>query len=84
MLLFTAYLNIFKFRDIIVLPKLTDEGYRVTMFRIKANYPEGTTDIANTARAVLLLSDVRMHDEHLISGDVFVYEVSYKVLCIPN
>ncbi|CAB3220462.1 unnamed protein product [Arctia plantaginis] len=68
--------NVCKFMDIVVLPKLTDEGYRVTIFRIKAEYPEGTTDIANTARAVLLLSDARMHDEHLIAGDVFVYEVS--------
>lgn len=63
-------------RDIVVLPKLTDEGYRVTIFRIKPEYPESSADVANAVRAVLLMSDARMHDEHLIAGDVFIYEVS--------
>lgn len=63
-------------RDIVVLPKLTDEGYRITIFRIRAEYPESSADIANTVRAVLLTSDVRMYDEHQIAGDVFIYEVS--------
>lgn len=63
-------------RDIVVLPKLTDEGYRVTIFRIRPEYPESAADVANAVRAVLLTSDVRMFDEHQIAGDVFVYEVS--------
>ncbi|XP_026740886.1 alpha-tocopherol transfer protein-like [Trichoplusia ni] len=66
-----------KFMDIVVLPKLTDEGYRVTIFRIRPEYPESAADVANAVRAVLLTSDVRMFDEHQIAGDVFVYEVSH-------
>lgn len=68
--------DVCKFMDIVVLPKLTDEGYRITIFRIRAEYPESSADIANTVRAVLLTSDVRMYDEHQIAGDVFIYEVS--------
>ncbi|XP_075983964.1 alpha-tocopherol transfer protein-like [Anticarsia gemmatalis] len=68
--------DVCKFMDVVVLPKLTDEGYRITIFRIKPEYPEGCADVANAVRAVLLVSDVRMHDEQLIAGDVFIYEVS--------
>ncbi|KAH9641470.1 hypothetical protein HF086_006086 [Spodoptera exigua] len=68
--------DVCKFMDIVVLPKLTDEGYRITIFRIRAEYPEGSADVANAVRAVLLTSDVRMYDEHQIAGDVFIYEVS--------
>lgn len=69
--------DVCKFMDIVVLPKLTDEGYRVTIFRIKPDYPESAANITNVVRAVLLMSDVRMNDEHLIAGDVFVYEISH-------
>lgn len=73
----TSPLNdVCKFMDIVVLPKLTDEGYRVTIARMKPEYPETAADIANTVRAVILTSEVRMYDEHLIAGDVFIYELS--------
>ncbi|VVC88787.1 alpha-tocopherol transfer protein-like [Leptidea sinapis] len=68
--------NVCKYMDIAVLPKLTDEAYRVTIFRIKPGYPESAVDIAATVKATLLVSDVRMHDETLILGDVFIYECS--------
>lgn len=63
-------------RDIVPLPKLTDEGFRVTLFRIRPGYPENAADIVDTVRAVLLVSDARMCDEKLIAGDVFIWEVS--------
>lgn len=63
-------------RDVVPMPKLTDEGYRVTLFRIREGYPESSADILSAVRAVLLVSDARMHDEKLIAGDVFVWEVS--------
>lgn len=66
-------------RDIVVLPKLTDEGYRITIFRIRPEYPESSADVTNAVRAVLLTSDVRMFDEHQIGGDVFIYEVSRNI-----
>ncbi|CAH2052085.1 unnamed protein product, partial [Iphiclides podalirius] len=65
-----------KFLDIAPLPKLTDEGLRVTIFRVRAGYPESSADIAATVRAILLLSDARMHDETLLAGDVFIWEAS--------
>ncbi|KAG7303547.1 hypothetical protein JYU34_012076 [Plutella xylostella] len=68
--------DICKFMDIVSLPLLTDEGARVTIFRIRPNYPDSSCDVAATVRAVLLLSDVRMRDEKPIAGDVFVWEVS--------
>ncbi|KAG6446843.1 retinol-binding protein pinta [Manduca sexta] len=68
--------DICKFMDIATLPKLTDDGLRVTIFRIKAGYPESSADVSAAVRAVLLISDVRMRDEVLITGDVFIYEVS--------
>ncbi|KAJ0173063.1 hypothetical protein K1T71_011239 [Dendrolimus kikuchii] len=68
--------DVCKFMDIAVLPKLTDDGLRVTVFRIRPEYPESSADITATVRAILLISDVRMRDEDLITGDVFIYEVS--------
>ncbi|KAL4711844.1 hypothetical protein ACJJTC_006013 [Scirpophaga incertulas] len=65
-----------KFLDIAPLPKVTDEGYRVTVIRVRANYADSCADIADAARAILLVSDARMHDETLIAGDVFIWEVS--------
>lgn len=67
-------------RDIAVLPKLTDEGLRVTIFRIRPEYPENSADVAAAVQAILLVSDVRMRDEDLITGDVFIYEVSTELL----
>ncbi|XP_045453863.1 retinol-binding protein pinta-like [Melitaea cinxia] len=69
--------DVCKFLDIAPLPKLTDEGLRVTIFRVRPNYPESAADIAAAVRAILLISDVRMHDETLIAGDVFVWEASH-------
>ncbi|XP_068623720.1 alpha-tocopherol transfer protein-like [Battus philenor] len=68
--------NVLKFLDIAPLPKLTDEGHRVTIFRVRPNYPEGFSDIAAVVRAILLVSDARMHDETLIAGDIFIWEGS--------
>lgn len=65
-----------KFMDIVPLPKVTDEGYRVTLIRVRPNYPDNCADIADVSRAILLISDARMHDETLIAGDVFVWELS--------
>lgn len=65
------------FIDIVSLPKLTDEGFRVTIFRIKAGYPESSADISMSVRAVLLICEARMRDEHRIAGDVFIYETSH-------
>lgn len=76
--------SLFIHRDIISLPKLTDEGYRVSIFRIKPEYPESAADIAATVRAVLLVSDARMHDEKLIAGDVFIWDVSTCTLNTYN
>lgn len=71
------------FRDIVSLPRLTDEGFRVTIFRVKPNYPESSSDMTATVRAVLLVCEARMRDEHKIAGDVFIYEVSkVKSTCI--
>ncbi|XP_045771122.1 alpha-tocopherol transfer protein-like [Maniola jurtina] len=69
--------DVCKFIDIVPLPKLTDEGLRVTIFRMRPNYPESSADIAATVRAVLLISDARMHDETLIAGDAFIWECSH-------
>ncbi|XP_053617419.1 alpha-tocopherol transfer protein-like [Plodia interpunctella] len=66
-----------KFLDIVPLPKVTDEGYRVTIMRVRPNYPESSADIADVARAILLVSDARIHDETLIAGDVFIWEVTH-------
>ncbi|KOB78635.1 CHOp24 [Operophtera brumata] len=63
-------------KDILTLPKLTDEGFRVTIFRVKANYPDSSSDIAAAVRAILLISDARMNDEKMIAGDVFIYELA--------
>ncbi|KAI5634056.1 CRAL/TRIO domain-containing protein [Phthorimaea operculella] len=68
--------DVTKFLDVVPLPKLTDEGYRVTLFRVRPGYPESSADVAAAVRAVLLVSDARMRDEKLIAGDVFVWEVS--------
>ncbi|XP_014356300.2 retinol-binding protein pinta [Papilio machaon] len=68
--------DVLQFLDIAPLPKLTDEGLRVTIFRVRANYAESSADIAAAVRAILLVSDARMHDETLISGDVFIWETS--------
>ncbi|KAL0818273.1 hypothetical protein ABMA28_008763 [Loxostege sticticalis] len=65
-----------KFMDVVTLPKLTDEGYRVTIGRVRPGYSDSCADITDVTRAVLLVSDVRMHDETLIAGDVFIWEVS--------
>ncbi|RVE50298.1 hypothetical protein evm_005133, partial [Chilo suppressalis] len=62
--------------DTVPLPKVTDEGYRVTVFRIRKDYPDIDVDIVNVVQAILLISDVRMHDETLIAGDVFIWELS--------
>ncbi|CAH2259552.1 jg24269 [Pararge aegeria aegeria] len=66
--------DVCKFLDIVPLPKVTDEGLRVTIFRMRPNYPESSSDIATAARAILLISDARMHDETLIAGDAFIWE----------
>ncbi|XP_049879158.1 alpha-tocopherol transfer protein-like [Pectinophora gossypiella] len=68
--------DVCKFLDMIPLPRLTDEGYRVTLFRVRSGYPESAADVAAAVRAVLLVSDARMCDERLIAGDVFIWEVS--------
>ncbi|CAG5044224.1 unnamed protein product [Parnassius apollo] len=68
--------DVVKFMDIAPLPKLTDEGLRVTIFRIRENYPETSADIVAAVRAILLVSDARMHDETLLAGDVFIWEAS--------
>ncbi|KAI8442219.1 hypothetical protein MSG28_005800 [Choristoneura fumiferana] len=68
--------DVCEFMDILPLPKLTDEGVRVTIFRIRPQYPEGSADVAAAVRAVLLVSDARMRDETPILGDVFVWDVS--------
>ncbi|XP_037872374.1 alpha-tocopherol transfer protein-like [Bombyx mori] len=68
--------DVCKFCDIATLPKLTDEGLRITVFIIKPGYPESSADVTAAVRATLLLSDARMKDETLITGDVFIYEVS--------
>ncbi|XP_072934443.1 alpha-tocopherol transfer protein-like [Epargyreus clarus] len=68
--------DVCKFMDIVTLPKLTDEGLRVTIFRVRAGYPESAADVTAAVRAILLVSDVRMHDETLIAGDVFIWEAS--------
>lgn len=64
------------------LPKLTDEGVRVTIFRIRPQYPESSADVAAAVRAVLLVSDARMRDETPILGDVFVWDVSLIISSI--
>lgn len=69
------------YRDIAPLPKLTDEGLRVTVFRVREGYPENSADISATVRAILLISDARMHDETLLAGDAFIWEVRFTV-CI--
>ncbi|KAM3963786.1 alpha-tocopherol transfer protein-like [Aphomia sociella] len=66
-----------KFMDVVPLPKVTDEGYRVTILRIRQGYPESSADITNVVRAILLVSDVRIHDETFIAGDVFIWEASH-------
>ncbi|CAH0713761.1 unnamed protein product, partial [Brenthis ino] len=66
-----------KFLDIVPLPKLTDEGLRVTIFRVRPNYPESAAEINAAVRAILLICDVRLHDETLIAGDVFIWEASH-------
>ncbi|XP_059052351.1 retinol-binding protein pinta-like [Achroia grisella] len=66
-----------KLIDVVPLPKVTDEGYRVTILRIRPGYQESTADITNVVRAILLVSDARIHDETLIAGDVFIWEVSH-------
>nr|XP_013189581.1 unnamed protein product [Amyelois transitella] len=69
--------NACKFLDIVPLPKVTDEGYRVTILRVKPSYPESAADVADAAKAILLVSDARMHDETFIAGDVFIWELSH-------
>lgn len=65
-----------RFLEVVTLPKLTDEGLRVTVFRLKQDYPDVSADIGSAVRAVLLMSDARMRDESPIAGDVFIWEVS--------
>ncbi|GBP74874.1 Alpha-tocopherol transfer protein-like [Eumeta japonica] len=67
--------NILDFIQIVPLPRLTDEGLRVTVFRLLPGYPERAADVAATVKAVLLVSDARMHDEHAIAGDIFLWDV---------
>ncbi|OWR54967.1 retinol-binding protein pinta-like [Danaus plexippus] len=69
--------DVCKFLDIVPLPKLTDEGLRVTIFRVRPNYPESSSDILAAVRAVLLICDVRLRDETLIAGDVFIWEATH-------
>ncbi|XP_045503667.1 alpha-tocopherol transfer protein-like [Colias croceus] len=69
--------NVFKFLDIVPLPKLTDEGLRVTIFRVRPNYPENCVDINAAVKAILTISDARLRDETLILGDVFVWEATH-------
>ncbi|XP_063541516.1 alpha-tocopherol transfer protein-like [Cydia strobilella] len=68
--------DICNFMDIVPMPKLTDDGLRVTIFRIRPQYPESSSDIAATVRAVLLVADARMRDEKAITGDAFVWDLS--------
>ncbi|CAG9791431.1 unnamed protein product [Diatraea saccharalis] len=65
-----------KYMDIAPLPKVTDEGYRVTVFRLQENCFESSVEILHMVQAILLVSDIRMHDETLIAGDVFIWEIS--------
>ncbi|CAK1541617.1 unnamed protein product [Leptosia nina] len=68
--------NVGKFLDIVPLPKLTDDGLRVTIFRVRSGYPESAVDISATVKAILLISDTRLFDEKVILGDAFIWEAS--------
>ncbi|XP_041971529.1 alpha-tocopherol transfer protein-like [Aricia agestis] len=70
------HVDVSKFLEIVPLPKLSDEGYRVTIFRVKPNYPDNV-DVSAVIRVILYMADVRMCEDTLIAGDVFIWEVSH-------
>lgn len=58
------------------LPKLTDEGYRVTIFGLKSPDPE-LFDLLVAMQNVWKFFNIRMHNELLFGGDIFVFDAKH-------
>lgn len=67
-------------RDYFVLPSLSDEGYRVTVLRLRDTNPEKFC-IQMIARRILMVLDIRLREEACLSNimiiDLQVFHVAH-------
>lgn len=70
-------------RDYFVLPSLSDEGYRVTVLRVRDTNPDKFS-IQTIARRILMVLDVRLTEETCLSNimiiDLQVFHIAYYAL----
>uniref|UniRef100_A0A1B6LYR8 CRAL-TRIO domain-containing protein n=2 Tax=Graphocephala atropunctata TaxID=36148 RepID=A0A1B6LYR8_9HEMI len=68
-----------KHMTITPLPTLTPDGYRVTVHQF-TNAPVADFDAASLYKLIFMKADIRMVEESLIAGDVFVFDVGHLSL----
>lgn len=70
---------IINFRTITPLPNLTPEGYRVTIHRF-TGVPVDDFEPAALYKLIYMKAEVRLVEESMIAGDVFIFDVNHLTL----